>query len=231
MTRPLPTVAYLLFLAALTGCIESRRIGHAEDGGDRDGASPGSDLLQPRGDHGQLAADAGSRKGDAGAGDKCVVAVRVDNCCGRVEAMRLAVVNADPCIMLWPLIGPYPSECLARWEKRCETVDCASSAPPTRSATEVDGRCVFTSECQSSDECTSAINLRACCGCLQAVPRELLSLQKCLVQPNAPNAQPWPADCGPADCPAVLCGMCREPQGVFCLHGDDYSRCVEAWAD
>jgi hypothetical protein len=137
----------------------------------------------------------------------CVVAIRVDNCCTTAMPAFAHMVDTDPCLVLWPPPFPIPAQCEAKWPKKCELIDCAMSAPPSRLAEPVPGGgCKFKDECATDADCGLARDVRQCCSCTAVFPRELINSQACIH--DALINMPPPPGCNAGGCPDLKCKTC-----------------------
>lgn len=222
------STAYPLLLTTLLvctiGCGDSRNLG-VEDGAPQPDAGP-----LPVADTGPVTPDAHPSPPDFGPeGERCVVAIRTDNCCESAQPVKASAVALDPCLVLWPPKYPIDEACEAKWETNCNELDCMSAPPLSRVAALVNGQCQFTDECTTVEDCTIATDLRHCCSCDQAYPKALLEVDPCLLTPNMASA---PESCLP-DCSAVRCDECQMPARIECSPGDDlvFNRCETFWTN
>lgn len=162
--------------------------------------------------------------GEAGtsANDECLIASRYDQCCPAPEAVTRAEYDADPCLMLWPVVGA------PEWRAGCPEITCngtcTPSAPVSRTvARGVGGRCEFVSECAGDEDCAVATDATECCACPEAVPKSLLGSAACLL----PAGTPAPASCNA--CGDVNCEPCVAANPLACLPlADGRKHCVFA---
>lgn len=161
-------------------------------------------------------------------GDRCVIAIRTDDCCQAAYATTAGVVADTPCLELWP--ATPSAACLAKWSPSCANVDCMPSPPESRKVALVDGSCQLVDECETAEDCTLTLDVTQCCGCAESLPSSFLDARPCHVPFNAPAL---PEGCRPEACDGVLCEECRPNQGVFCQPGAGgaFSRCQLAWPD
>jgi hypothetical protein len=207
---------------ALAGC------GHRSVAVDQDASS----ALTPGGQDGSVgsrpippAPDAGSVV-SGGKGDRCVMALRTDTCCGSVQASWLSEVEARECLELWPL-APGTAQCLHLWPKGCDLVDCDTAGPPSRVVAPQGGKCAFVDECQGPADCVLAKDYGKCCSCPESRPTVLLGSDPCLVQqPETDDKVYPPPDCAVPDCPEIPCPLCTLPDSAPTCHlGDALNWC------
>jgi hypothetical protein len=163
-------------------------------------AQIGGDLVPPGPD--LLASPDGL--GDAtNIADDCVIAIRTDRCCSVPFATSRVEMQQDPCIQ--PLDSPtFLVACTAKWPGLCDTTDCELVVPPSRVVGRgPGGACQFLSECETTDDCIWAIDIRDCCGCPAYYPRVLVEANDCLQDPANPSG----TSCDYSICSSVKCAI------------------------
>jgi hypothetical protein len=174
--------------------------------------------------------DAGAAQpepGDADSDDDCVVAIRLDTCCGTAAAASPAELAADECLVPWLRRGAdreLATRCLARSPINCAAVLCAVAKPPSRRvARDQSGVCGFRSDCEQDSDCVLAYEAAFCCACLEGWPATVVAAEACVVE----DGQAPPADAArrcSTTCPGT-CGACAEPVAPSCTTRDGLRAC------
>lgn len=86
---------------------------------------------------------------ETGSNDECLLAIRLDLCCNQAFPATAAEVEADPCVVVWPIdwesLPPeVVSTCTAAQPEWCETVDCDFAEPASEMVgPTADGGCEY----------------------------------------------------------------------------------------
>ena len=187
------------------------------------------------GDAGPDQAMGGGGSGNAGGGGgggtsvtdtDCVVAVRLDYCCGATAAVTVAELEADRCLVLYPtseLDSDLSVACQNRSGVNCAVADCAPTGPPSRIAISDGARgCRFGDECEISSDCVLASDLRPCCGCPGPWPRAVVERDSCLVEAGEGDVDPACMACDSSP----SCGACEEIGRIVCTRGLVFAECA-----
>ena len=188
------------------------------------GASGGSGAIGAQGGTGTRGGAAGSTigatGGTGGSPAECLLAVRVDQCCGEPTPVTRAAYEADPCWAAW---DPSGASIVAR--PGCVPVPCPAAcrlAEPETRVVEVtaDGSCALASECDSDDDCTLLWDAHGCCSCdVTALPRSFAG-EGCWVAEGG-NAPAGCNACGPTVC------NCPDPGPPTCVRTPSgLGRCI-----
>ena len=117
-------------------------------GSDPTGAADTASEEDTRGE-GDTDAESDSGEADSGGEAQCVLAIRIDLCCNQAYPATVAEVDAEDCVVLWPIdyeaLDPdLVTACVAAQPDFCEIVDC-DFAPPASEEVTVDasGACVY----------------------------------------------------------------------------------------
>ena len=187
----------------------------AGDGGDRDGGRP--------------VRDAGEQ--DAGSAGPCVVALRIDDCCGRYEPLRRAEVEADECLQAVPASTVFGADlverCMTKAAASCDPARCNPPPPaPSRIAVADGAGCRFADECSEDSDCAPGLSIAGCCHCAKPLPAALFELNECVVPEGTPTRE-WPLGCPGCDLP-VSCTLCAESKAPSCEKRGSFNLCSEA---
>jgi hypothetical protein len=115
----------------------------------------------------------------------CVVALRIadtdpNECCAAPFPATVEQVVADE----WLVVYPHPQADF------CAMVNCVTPVPASRvAAPGPDGQCQFVDECETAEDCTTAINYRGWCPCPEALPVDLVESDPCVATDSLPSLQ------------------------------------------
>lgn len=147
---------------------------------------------------------------------ECVVARRIDMCCGPFEPHVRADLADDECLVAYSAIvtPALKAKCAAKSPIACEAVDC--DLPPFQRVARKDpsGACVFADECTADTDCIPIVDARNCCECPAIFPKSLLSQDPCLHVEG--DTTPAPAQCDLCNsevecfCPVVPVPTCTK---------------------
>lgn len=164
----------------------------------------------------------------------CVVARRLDECCGQWQAVTLLETQSDPCLVAYPGTGvpvQTQEQCTAQKPATCTPEPCVIDTPLSRVAQPIEGmegQCESADECSTNAECVLATDAKgSCCACPESVPIAFVTPPGCY-QPagglQAIRIAPGGPACGP--CVSVgICGACAEPTPAVCEIRDSASVC------
>jgi hypothetical protein len=166
---------------------------------------------------------------------ECVVARRLDECCGQWRPVTRTELGNSSCWVVYPGTGVQPdveAGCAALRPSTCSTEPCVPAPPTSRIATpNGPDACVFIDECFEAQDCVLAFDSQAsCCACPESVPSALTedprSCYRLATGTQALRTAPQDPIQWCLPCVATgTCGGCPEPAKPVCEIRGSANRC------